>query len=52
MKIIAEVAEVWGGMEVWIAIDHDTYDGDIQGVGSTREEAINDLMDQLEDRGY
>lgn len=51
MKIIAEVAEVWGGKEVWVAIDDDTYDGDIQGIGGTREEAINDLMDQLEERG-
>jgi len=50
MKIIAEVAEVWGGKEVWVAIDDDTYDGDIQGVGFTIEEAIEDLMEQLEGR--
>jgi len=50
MKIVASIAEVWGGKEVWVAIDDDTYDGDIQGVGSSREIAIEDLLWQLEER--
>lgn len=49
MRIIVERVDVWGGMELWVAIDDSTYDGDIQGVGGSREEAIADLMEQLED---
>jgi len=51
MRIIAEIADTFDGKNLWIAIDDSTYDGDIQGVGFTIEEAINDLMDQLEERG-
>lgn len=50
MKIVASIAEVWDGKEVWVAIDDDTYDGDIQGVGGSREIAIEDLLWQLEER--
>lgn len=37
----------------WTAIDDSTYDGpgSALGVGRTEQEAIDDLLEQLEDRG-
>jgi hypothetical protein len=37
----------------WTAIDDDTYDGpgSAFGHGSTREEAISDLLEAMEERG-
>ena len=50
MRIIAEIADTFDGRNLWVAIDDSTFDGDIQGVGFTIEEAIEDLMEQLEGR--
>lgn len=36
----------------WTAIDYDTYDGEGSpvGYGATEREAVNDLLDQIEER--
>lgn len=48
MKIVAD--EVYPAQ--WVAVDDDTYDGpgSIIGRGNTRQEAINDWKEQVEEK--
>lgn len=54
-----KVRAVYCGCRAWYAIDDDTYDGapdtrglaSLIGLGSTREEAIADLMTQIDEFG-
>ena len=48
MKIVTEQPWI-----VWTAVDEDTYDGENRiemGIGATEQEAIEDLLWQLEER--
>ncbi len=48
MKIVAE--EAYPGQ--WWAVDDDTYDGpgSLMGRGNTKQEAIEDLQEQIEEK--